>query len=152
MSPFLTSACSTGQGLAGYEGYVSLRPYRTTTTMICVTSSRRTVVLVAFDGMQLLDIVGPAEMFDAATQLVGDQRGYQLVIATSDGSPVRGSGAMKLVPDTALDQVRPGRVDTMIVGGGMNFERAIGDQRLAAGLHRLSGGTQRTCSVCTGAF
>jgi hypothetical protein len=31
----------------------------------------RKVVLVAFDGVQLLDIVGPSDILDAATRLLG---------------------------------------------------------------------------------
>ncbi len=131
---------------------MSLRTCRVHDQHGCVAPSKRRVVLVAFDGMQLLDIVGPAEMFDAATQVLGGQQGYELVIATPDGSPVRGSGAMKLLADTALDNVQAGRVDTMIVGGGMRFDDAVGDPRLADGLQRVSAGARRTCSVCTGAF
>lgn len=123
-----------------------------TITMICVAPSKRRVVLVAFDGMQLLDIVGPADMLDAATQVLGGQQGYELVIATPDGNPVRGSGSMKLVADTALDQIQPRRVDTMIVGGGMRFGHVISDARLAAGLQRVAASARRICSVCTGAF
>ena len=48
-----------------------------------VAPSKRQVVLVGFDGMQLLNLVGPAEMLDAATQLLGGRgRGYRVTIAT----------------------------------------------------------------------
>jgi transcriptional regulator GlxA family with amidase domain len=114
--------------------------------------SKRQVVLVGFDGMQLLNLVGPAEMLDAATQVVGGERGYRVVIATPGGAPVRGSAGMRLAADTSLAHVRPRAVDTMIVGGGMRIGEVADDQRLATGLERVSAGARRTCSVCTGAF
>ena len=114
--------------------------------------SKRQVVLVGFDGMQLLNLVGPAEMLDAATQVLGGGRGYRVVIATPGGTPVRGSAGMRLAADTSLGHVRPRAVDTMIVGGGMRIGAVVDDPRLATGLERISAGARRTCSVCTGAF
>jgi transcriptional regulator GlxA family with amidase domain len=117
-----------------------------------MAASKRQVVLVGFDGMQLLNLVGPAEMLDAATQVLGGGRGYQVVIATPGGTPVRGSAGMRLAADKSLDHVRPRTVDTMIVGGGMRIGEVVGDPRLASGLQRVAAGARRTCSVCTGAF
>jgi transcriptional regulator GlxA family with amidase domain len=117
-----------------------------------VTSSKREVVLVGFDGMQLLNLVGPAEMLDAATQVLGDGRGYRVTIATPDGAPVRGSAGMRIAADKSLGHVRLRTVDTLIVGGGMRVGEVVGDQRLTSGLRRVSAGARRTCSVCTGAF
>ncbi len=117
-----------------------------------MTSSKRQVVLVGFDGMQLLNLVGPAEMLDAATHVLGGERGYRVAIATPGGAPVRASAGMRLAADTSLAHVRPRTVDTMIVGGGMRIGEVAGDARLAAGLERVSAGARRTCSVCTGAF
>jgi transcriptional regulator GlxA family with amidase domain len=113
---------------------------------------KRQVVLVGFDGMQLLNLVGPAEMLDAATQLLGGDHGYRVTIATPDGAPVRGSAGMRIAADTALGHVRPRTVDTLIVGGGMRVGEVVAHQRLVAGLQRVSAGARRTCSVCTGAF
>lgn len=117
-----------------------------------VAPSKRQVVLVGFDGMQLLNLVGPAEMLDAATQVLGGESGYRVMIATPDGAPVRGSAGMRLAADRSLGHVRPRAVDTVIVGGGMRVGDVVDDPRLAAGLQRLSAGARRMCSVCTGAF
>jgi transcriptional regulator GlxA family with amidase domain len=114
--------------------------------------SKRDVVLVGFEGMQLLNLVGPAEMLDAATQVLGGERGYRVTIATPGGAPVRGSAGLRLAADESLDHVRPRAVDTLIVGGGMRVGEVVGDERLTTGLRRISAGARRTCSVCTGAF
>ncbi len=113
---------------------------------------RRKVVLVAFDEMQVLDLVGPAEVLDTATQLLGGGRGYDISIATLDGEPARGSWGMRIQADVSLAHVKPRSVDTLIVGGLLRFDRIAGDPRLLAALQRISYGARRTCSVCTGAF
>ena len=120
--------------------------------MPVIATSKRQVVLVGFDGMQLLNLVGPAEMLDAATQVLGGGRGYRVVIATPDGAPVRGSSGMRLAADRPLGHVRLVTVDTLIVGGGMRLGEVVGDARLTTGIERISAGARRTCSVCTGAF
>jgi transcriptional regulator GlxA family with amidase domain len=117
-----------------------------------VATRKRQVVFVAFDGMQMLNVVGPAEMLDAATQALGGRGGYDLTIATPGGEPVRGSGGIRLMGDISLGHVRPHAVDTMIVGGGMHVADVVDDPRLPPGLQRVSAGARRTCSVCTGAF
>jgi transcriptional regulator GlxA family with amidase domain len=109
-------------------------------------------VIFAFEGMQLIDIVGPADVLDGATRALGARDGYRLLVATVDGQPVRGSTGMRIHADTALAHVRPRSVDTLIVGGGMNFEEILGDARIAPSLQRLANAARRTCSVCTGAF
>ena len=113
---------------------------------------KRRVVLVAFDGVQLLDIVGPADVLDAATRVLGGDGGYEMAIATPDGQPVRGSAGVRLAADTALGQVRLRGVDTLIVGGGLRIDDALADPRLAPAVRRIANGARRTCSVCTGAF
>jgi transcriptional regulator GlxA family with amidase domain len=117
-----------------------------------VAPSQRQVLLVGFDGMQLLNLVGPAEMLDAATQILGGGRGYRVTIATPDGAPVRGSAGIRLAADKPLGHVRPRAVDTLIVGGGMRIGEVAGDPRLVAGLQRVSAAARRTCSTCTGAL
>ena len=131
---------------------MALRTSARECTILRVAPSQRQVVLVGFDGMQLLNLVGPAEMLDAATQALGGRGGYRVTVATADGAPVRGSAGMRLAADKPLRHIRPRAVDTVIVGGGMRVAEVVGDQRLTSGLERISAGARRTCSVCTGAF
>ncbi len=126
------------------------RPERA--TMSSMPSRRKSVVFVAFEHMQILNVVGPAEMLNAATQLLGGDGGYEISIATVDGKPARGSSGIRVEADIALAHVRPRSVDTLIVGGGMRFEQVAADALLRAAIERVSYGARRTCSVCTGAF
>jgi transcriptional regulator GlxA family with amidase domain len=117
-----------------------------------MANRKRKVVLFAFDGMQLLNLVGPSDIFDAATRVLGDGRGYEVAVATIDGSPIRGSSGLRVAADGALGRMQPKTIDTLIAGGGMNIDQIAGDHRVAPGLERISRRARRTCSVCTGAF
>jgi transcriptional regulator GlxA family with amidase domain len=102
--------------------------------------------------MQLLNLIGPSDIFEAATRVLGDGRGYELVVATIDGKPVRGSSGLRVAADAAIGRLQPSKVDTLIVGGGLDVRTITSDARLAPALRRISEGARRTCSVCTGAF
>lgn len=138
--------------MSGFVGYVSLRTDAEPVRIHTVKPRKRRILLVGFDGMQLLNLTGPAEIFDAATQLLGGRGGYRVEIASPDGSAVRGSSGLRLAADARLAAVRPRSLDTVVVGGGMRIGAAAGDPRLGPGLWRVAAGARRTCSVCTGAF
>jgi transcriptional regulator GlxA family with amidase domain len=104
----------------------------------------RRVVVVAFPGVQSLDVAGPVEVFAAA-------RAYTVTLATPGGEPVRTSSGLMLVPDAAVEQVR-GPVDTLVVAGGAGTRTAVNDAGLIRAVARLAARARRVTSVCTGAF
>src|SRR5919109_1380419 len=73
----------------------------------------RRVVIVAFPGVQTLDVTGPAEVFRAASLI--RPPGYEMTVAAKQAGPLRTS-TVSLVPDARLDQCR-GPIDTLIVAG-----------------------------------
>lgn len=111
------------------------------------------VVLVAFEGMQLLDLAGPADVLRAAS-LLGADPGYELITATLDGSPARADDGIAVAPDTSLTTLLRGRqpIGTLLVVGGLGVEAAIADGRLPAAVATLAGRAERVASVCTGAL
>lgn len=113
------------------------------------------VVLVGFDGVQLLDLAGPADVFDAATRVLkarGDGGGYRLTIATPDGAAVHTSSGLSLEADVALSELDPSRVDTLLIAGGRGRRGAVRDPRLVKALPRAASRARRVGSVCGGAF
>jgi transcriptional regulator GlxA family with amidase domain len=109
----------------------------------------RRVVIVAFPEVQLLDVVGPLEVFAIATRGRGDE--YTTEVVTVDGEPVRGSSGLPIVPHRALADVR-GAIDTLIVAGGAGTPDAVRDRTLVAWLRRSAPRCRRVASVCSGAF
>lgn len=110
----------------------------------------RNVVLVAFEGVQLLDIAGPADVFDAAGR-VADGPGYRVTVASVDGAPVRASSGMTIAPDVEMAQLDPAGIDTLLVPGGRG-RVGLEDSALVDALPPLARGARRLGSVCGGAF
>ncbi|MBP5935588.1 GlxA family transcriptional regulator [Streptomyces sp. LBUM 1476] len=106
----------------------------------------RTVLVVLFDGVQSLDVSGPAEVF-AGTHVLAPGS-YRIVTASLDGAPVRTTSGLTLVPDTALsDAPVP---DTLLVPGGQGTRGEAPE--LVAWLRDNGTRARRLVSVCTGAI
>jgi transcriptional regulator GlxA family with amidase domain len=109
----------------------------------------RRIVVVAFPGVTLLDVVGPAEVFALATRC-GAAPGYEVVVASARGGVVAAGSGLGL--DTvAAGRVR-GPIDTLVVAGGLPARQAARDDPLVRVVGRLAARSQRITSVCTGAF
>lgn len=112
--------------------------------------SARHVVLVVFDDVQLLDLAGPADVFDAADR-GADGGAYELTIAATRGGTVRAGNGVRIAVDRPLAQI-DGPIDTLLVCGGWGTETAGADDELLGQVARLAGMARRTTSVCTGSF
>ncbi len=105
-------------------------------------SSRR-VAIVAFEGSQALDVVGPHEILVAA-------REYSVEIVARRRGTLRQDSGLGLVATRALGDVR--RLDTLIVSGGAGARAAAEDPDVVASVRRAARRARRVASVCTGAF
>jgi transcriptional regulator GlxA family with amidase domain len=111
------------------------------------TSRTRRVGLLLFDGMKLLDIAGPSEVF-AEANLMG--AGYELIFLSADGASVLTSVGVRLpVSGAASDH---SAFDIVLVSGGEVFPRTPVVPELQAAARHLAQNTRRMSSICTGAF
>ncbi|GAB2533159.1 GlxA family transcriptional regulator [Nocardia heshunensis] len=108
---------------------------------------RRRIGFLLFDGVKMLDFVGPAEVFVEANQTVPD---YEVVLLSPDGRAVQTSiGTRMEVNGAATD---PGRFDTVVIPGSeLPPARFVTAEVLAAACS-LSSRTRRFASICSGAF
>jgi transcriptional regulator GlxA family with amidase domain len=112
----------------------------------------RTVMFLAFPGMQTLDLVGPLEVFATASLAAAAQGrdGYQTVVASVDGQPVTTSSGLRLATVELLPPQTP--VDTLLLPGGVGVHEARSDARIIDWTQTVAAGARRVASVCTGAF
>jgi transcriptional regulator GlxA family with amidase domain len=110
----------------------------------------RHVVIVAFDGVQLLDVVGPLEVFAMANRH-GPAPAYEVEVATRTGEPITSSSGLTVVPHRALAGVR-NPIDTLVVAGGQGTAAAVADAELVGWVRRRAPRCRRVASVCSGAF
>lgn len=107
----------------------------------------RTVVFVVFDGVKMLDVSGPAEVFAEANRFGAH---YALTYASSGETSVVTSAGTRLAVDTQLSDITS--ADTVIVTGGDNLVEAPIPPELVAAVGRISSRSQRVVSICTGSF
>lgn len=110
-----------------------------------MTSARplRTTVILAYQGVQSLDVIGPLEVLTAA--------GYPAVVVSPDGAPVRTSSGLQIVPEADFAHA-PMRIDTLLLAGGVGAQKAAADRVLCDWIAACATGARRVASVCTGAF
>ncbi|MEU6040429.1 MULTISPECIES: GlxA family transcriptional regulator [Actinomadura] len=107
----------------------------------------REVLIVVYDGVQSLDVTGPAEVFDGAARLL--RGGYRVRLASPDGREVTTSSGLRLGVHTGLSAAAP--LDTLVVAGGLAPDVSP-DGGLVAGVREAAAAARRVTSVCTGAF
>jgi transcriptional regulator GlxA family with amidase domain len=117
----------------------------------------RSVVILAYPGVQSLDVTGPLEVFSAAAEVARARsphtRSYALTLVSPDPGPVRTSSGLTITADAAIEALDPGEpVDTLLVPGGSGQSRLARDERVLAWIASTSARARRTASVCTGAF
>lgn len=107
----------------------------------------RDVAFLVFDGVKLLDVSGPAEVFAEANLFGAD---YRLSYVSPAGQPVRTSVGATLPVDSAATDVRPG--GTVVVAGGDVLVTHPIPRDLVDAAARLAVGCDRLVSICTGSF
>jgi transcriptional regulator GlxA family with amidase domain len=113
---------------------------------------RTRVLLVGYDGVDGLDLFGPAEVFTGAVRRLGAPV-YDVIVAAAGGGAVRLTSGVA-VAARALATLRPRSSDTVLVSGGDDRALAVAaaDPALARWLVRAAGVVRRIGSVCDGAF
>lgn len=115
--------------------------------------SPRRIVLVAFDGVQSLDVTGPLEVFAKANQRRPAAPPYEVVLASPAGGEVTTGAGLRLSGLVPLEAVAAD-VDTVVVAGGPEaaLRQVIADTDLTGWLQRRAPHVRRIAGVCTGAF
>jgi transcriptional regulator GlxA family with amidase domain len=109
----------------------------------------RLIVVVGFDGIELVDVASVTTAFDYANRMGADPA-YQTVFATPMGRPVRCDSGLELAGQSRIDAV-DGPIDTLVVSGGHGHESAAANPRFVGQIRRLAGVSRRVASACTGA-
>ncbi|MET9320730.1 DJ-1/PfpI family protein [Streptomyces sp. NPDC003038] len=103
-----------------------------------------TITVLAFDGVRLLDVAAPLEVFTTAG------RPYAVRVCTPDGAPVRTSTGLRIDADLPADAVV--RTATLVVPGPADLATLHRDPSLVELVGRLAARADRVAAVCTGAF
>jgi transcriptional regulator GlxA family with amidase domain len=114
----------------------------------------RTVVVAVYDGVDMLDVAGPAEVFAIADRVVR-RGGYDVVLAAPVAGRVDTFSGLPLVVERDFDAL-PADVDTLLVAGGAvvgptGVAAPVVDGAVVEAVRRFAPLARRVASVCTGA-
>ena len=113
----------------------------------------RHVLIVAFEGLQPLDAVGPHEVFAGAgreASALGRVGSYRVTLASPGGATVRAESG--LVLGTAPLPAAAERIDTLVLAGGPGAEAAAHDDTVLEFVRQTAPRCRRVATVCSGAF
>ncbi|MGA2291206.1 GlxA family transcriptional regulator [Bradyrhizobium sp.] len=114
------------------------------------TAAKRAAI-VAFPGVTLLDISGPAQVFAELQEIELAAAHYSLSYLSTAGGLVQTDVGMMI--DTApISGVRPQQIDTLIIPGGPGIWRLRQDTVLMQWIMEVLPKARRIASVCLGAF
>ncbi len=115
-------------------------------------SSRRRVIFIAYPGVELLDIAGPAAVFSSANVLSGRPL-YQPLVAAPECGDIKTQAGLLLNAD-GLEQLRFNELDTVLVVGAYRdaLRAAMANGVILRALQAAEAGAERIGSICTGAF
>ena len=118
--------------------------------------TQRRVGILGYDGMQALDLVGPAEAFAAVHGRSDGTRdgaaapAYEIVIIGLTGKRIVAETGLTLQADATPSTSM--RLDTVIIPGGRAMRDPETGNRAAAWIASRAAGIRRIASVCTGIF
>ena len=112
----------------------------------------RTVGILIFDEVEVLDFCGPFEVFSVARRPDQDngQRLFEVVTIAEERRTIAARGGLLVQPHHAIDDHPP--LDLLVVPGGFGTRQALQNDRLLDWIAAPAGAAELTTSVCTGAF
>jgi transcriptional regulator GlxA family with amidase domain len=113
------------------------------------------IAFLAYPGHVALDLVGPAEVFSVANQVLEGTgragRRYRTIVVTVDGAgEVTSESGIVVRPDATVGDLA--EVDTFIVPGGGGVRAAIDSPEFVSAVAAMPRRARRCATVCSGTF
>ncbi|MEU3826820.1 helix-turn-helix domain-containing protein [Streptomyces sp. SID486] len=117
---------------------------------------RRFIVVMLFDGVDLLDVTGPPEVFALLRRETEDATGYEVVLAAETMDPVTTAAGVRVLPDVTFEEASRRAIDTLLVPGSVEVDEqrrvyALTDPAVVGRVRTLAARARRVASVCVGA-
>ena len=116
---------------------------------------QRTVGILIFDDVEVLDFCGPFEVFattvaPGADPLRGEEPAFRVFTIAERQTTITCRGGLLVQPHYTIEDHPP--LDILIVPGGYGTRREANNPRLLDWIAAQDRSTELTTSVCTGAF
>src|SRR5438045_3586765 len=124
---------------------------------IAVQPRTRRVVFIAAPGTEILDLVGPLQVFARAAEMFGKQNpgsppiySVEVITISFHRSFVANCG-LRITAHKTFREVR-GKIDTLLIAGGSAIEQDEINSDVVRWLRKIAGRIRRIGSFCTGAL
>lgn len=110
------------------------------------------VAIVIYEGVQALDVAGPADVFAEASRILQGACRYQVQVIAASREPVRASSGMLLSADMDFAMANGESFDILLVAGSPDLLRMHQDGLLTDWVREAAPRTGIYGAICTGAF
>ncbi|MFH9657592.1 GlxA family transcriptional regulator [Streptomyces sp. NPDC017248] len=119
-------------------------------------TGERLIVIVLFEGVDLLDVTGPPEVFSLARRETEEAAGYDVALAAETMDPITTAAGVRVLPDVTFAELTRRSIDTLVVPGAVEVDgqhrvQALVDPAVVERVRQLAPRTRRITSVCVGA-
>ncbi|HYK00137.1 MAG TPA: DJ-1/PfpI family protein [Thermoanaerobaculia bacterium] len=111
----------------------------------------KNVAIVVYNGVEILDFTGPAEVFAASSGrgANGQERAFNVYLVSKTRAPIVSQGFIDVTPDYSIaDSPKP---DIIVLPGG-GTDAVINDPEWLAWVKKSADDAEHVLTVCTGAF
>ena len=112
-------------------------------------ATTRTLAILVFDDVEVLDFCGPFEVFSVANRFT-DPPAFKVVTVAEKAGPVLARGGLSVNPHHRLADCPP--PDVLLVPGGMGTRREMHNAALTDWVKAAAAQAELVLSVCTGAL
>jgi transcriptional regulator GlxA family with amidase domain len=112
---------------------------------------KRTVAILIFDDVELLDFAGPFEVFSSARDIHGDHSRIMDVFAVAEtAAPIRCRNGLVVQPEQTIATCPP--FDILVVPGGAGTNAVVQKPAVLDWIRERTASIELLTSVCTGSF
>jgi len=112
------------------------------------TTISRTVLILLFPDVEILDFCGPYEVFSAANE-VASAPPFHVMSVGESLHPLRTRGGLTVIPHTTFGDAPP--ADLLVLPGGHGTHAALRSEATLAWIRTQATSAEVVLSVCTGA-
>jgi transcriptional regulator GlxA family with amidase domain len=109
----------------------------------------RTVAILVFDDVEVLDFCGPFEVFSVAARFV-DPPAFRVILVSENDGPVTAKGGLRVIPHHFFPNCP--HVDLVLVPGGRGTRKEMNNPAVIDWVARMALHAELVLSVCTGSL
>jgi transcriptional regulator GlxA family with amidase domain len=117
----------------------------------------RSVGILVFEGVEILDFAGPYEVFSRTRLVPGIESRrteasapFRVFTVARGPEPVRATGGLRVVPDHTFADAPP--IDLLVVPGGFGTRNLLGEESTLSWIREVAVDAEQVTSVCTGSL